>query len=421
LVGKTVITLTAILALKKEIGKVLVVAPLRVARDSWPAEIEKWDHTKGLRYAVAVGTERERIAALNSDADIYIINRENLEWMVNKCRKQFSMLVLDELSSFKNRQAKRFKAVMNLRLGAERVVGLTGTPSSNGLMDLWAEFKVLDFGKRLGRFITQYRLKYFLPDKRNANVIYTYKLQEGAEERIYKAISDITISMRSCDYLKMPELISNTYMVRMSEKEKEVYDTMKKDLVFQIEGETITASNAAALCGKLGQMANGCIYKDDGYSVIHNHKLDALEDIIESMNGKPVMVCYWYKHDLECIVERLRKLKLKFSVINTSESIKAWNNRELDVGLIQPSSAGHGLNLQNGGSVMVWYSLTWSLELQQQCICRLYRQGQTDKTVVVQYIVTEGTVDENIMMALKNKESTQDRLIDAVKAQLEVK
>lgn len=424
--GKTSITLTALNDLlfdSFEIHKAIVIAPLRVARDTWPAEIEKWEHLSGLKYSVAVGTEMERLAALKRQADIYIINRENVQWLVEESSIpfDFDMVVVDELSSFKNHQSKRFRALMKMRPGVERIVGLTGTPSSNGLMDLWAEFKLLDMGQRLGRFIGQYRTRFFLPDKRNGQVIFSYKPLPGAEQQIYRLISDITISMKSTDYLQMPELISTEYAVRLSEPERKRYEKLKEELVLQLPDGDVTAANAAALSGKLSQMANGAVYADSGETIrIHERKLDALEDIIESMGGKPLLVAYWFQHDLERITERLHKLKIPFSRLDSSESIRRWNAGELPVALIHPASAGHGLNLQSGGSTLVWFGLTWSLELYQQTVARLWRQGQTADTVVVQHIITEGTIDGRIMKALSEKDGTQSALIDAVKADLKI-
>lgn len=404
-----------------EVSKVLIVAPLRVARSTWSAEIEKWDHLKGLRYSIAVGSAEERRAALMREADIYLINRENVPWLVEESRIpfDFDMLVIDELSSFKNCQAKRFKALMKVRPKVRRVVGLTGTPSSNGLMDLFAEYRVLDMGERLGRFITRFRIQYFTPDKTNGQVVYSYKLRPGADRQIYDKISDITISMKGKDHLRMPELISTEYPVYLDDAEREKYDRMKKDLILEIPGGEITASNAASLSGKLTQMANGAIYTDDGkVEHVHDRKLDALEDIIEAANGKPVLVAYWFKHDLSRISARLQKLGVRFQTLDTDESIRAWNRSELTVGLIHPASAGHGLNLQSGGSTLVWFGMIWSLELYQQTVARLWRQGQTSGTVVVQHIVTEGTVDKRILKALEEKDSTQSALIDAVKAEV---
>lgn len=424
--GKTSITLTALNNLlfdSFEAHRILVIAPLRVARDTWLSEADKWDHLQNLICSVAVGTEAERRAALMKAADIYIINRENIQWLIEDSKLPFNYdtVVVDELSSFKNYQAKRFRALMKVRPKVKRIIGLTGTPSSNGLMDLWAEFRLLDMGARLGRFISHYRLEYFQPDKRNGQVIFTYKPLPGAEQRIYNKIADITISMRSTDLLKMPELVSSEYTVRLSDEERKRYDGLKQDLVLQLQDSEITAANAAALTGKLCQMANGAIYTDDGGTVnLHDRKLDALEDIIEAAGGKPLLVAYWFKHDLARITERLNKLHVPFSKLDSSESIKRWNDGELPVALIHPASAGHGLNLQNGGSCIVWFGLTWSLELYQQTNARLWRQGQSAETVVVQHIVTKGTIDERILKVLSKKDSTQAALIDAVKADLHI-
>lgn len=419
--GKTSITLTAINDLlfdSFEVHKVLVVAPLRVARDTWSAEIEKWGHLKNLRYSVVIGSEQERLNALRTSADIYIINRENVQWLVEESGLPFDydMAVIDELSSFKNHQSKRFKAFMKVRPKLKRIVGLTGTPASNGLMDLFAEFKLLDMGERLGRFIGQYRNAYFQPDKHNGMVIYSYKPLPDAEQRIYDKISDITISMKAADHLTMPELVSTEYAVQLSEKEREKYDLLKKDLVLSTEDNEVTAANAASLSNKLSQMANGAVYSDDESVIeIHDRKLDALEDIIESMNGKPLLVAYWFKHDLE----RIRK-RFEIREIKSSEDISDWNSGKIPVAVIHPASAGHGLNLQSSGSALVWFGLTWSLELYQQTNARLWRQGQTADTVVIQHIITKGTIDEQIMKALKAKDTTQAALIAAVKADLEV-
>lgn len=422
--GKTVCTLDAINQLMYdsfEIRKVLVIAPLRVAKVTWSDEIKKWNNLSHLRYSIAVGTEKERVAALNADADIYIINRENVQWLVEKSGVPFEydMVVIDELSSFKNWNSKRFKAFMKVRPRVKRVVGLTGTPSPNGMIDLFAQFKCLDMGARLGRFITQYRNCYFVPDRMNGQIVYSYRLRPGAEKQIYDKISDITISMKALDHLKMPELIENRYPVYMDEKEAAMYDELRSDLILPYkEDESITAANAAALSGKLCQMANGAVYSESGDTAhIHDRKLDALEDIIEAAQG-PILLCYWFKHDLERIEKKLQELKVSFDRITTEDSIRKWNAGKLDVGLIHPASAGHGLNLQQGGNVIVWFGLTWSLELYQQTNARLWRQGQSNKTVVVQHIVTAGTIDEDILDALTSKDASQNRLINAVKAQL---
>lgn len=417
--GKTVISLTAIADLlfdSFEAHRVLVVAPLRVARDTWPAEISKWEHLKNLTYAVAVGTVKERKAALAANADITIINRENLGWLIDSSGFDFNydMVIIDELSSFKNHTSKRFQSLMKVRPKVKRIIGLTGTPSSNGLMDLWAEFKLLDFGERLGRFITHYRNNYFIPDKRNGEIIYSYKPMPYAEDAIYRKISDITISMKSTDHLQMPELITSQYEVQLSEDEETRYEELKADFILELPECEVTAANAASLTGKLSQLANGAIYDDEGNIVeFHDRKLDALEDIIESANGKPLLVAYWFKHDLQ-------RIKKRFDVreINTSKDIIDWNNGNIPVAIIHPASAGHGLNLQAGGSTLVWFGLTWSLELYQQTNARLWRQGQTSGTVIIEHIITKGTIDERILKALSLKEVTQNALIDAVKANL---
>lgn len=422
--GKTVCTLTAIEHLMYdtfEVSKVLIVAPLRVAKVTWSDEIDKWDHLSHLTYSVAVGSEKERLSALKKKADLYMINRENLQWLIEKSGLPFDydMVVLDELSSFKSWQSKRFRAFMKVRPKVQRVVGLTGTPSSNGLMDLFAEFKCLDMGDRLGRFITQYRNAFFIPDRMNGQVVYSYKPRPFAEEEIYRRIGDITISMKAMDHLKMPEIIENRYPVYMDDGEKQQYESMKKDLILPyLENEAITAANAAALSGKLCQMANGAVYSDEGSVVnIHDRKLDALEDIIEAAQG-PILLCYWFKHDLERITKKLDELKVEYGRISSDGSIRMWNEGKFQVGLIHPASAGHGLNLQAGGNHIVWFGLTWSLELLEQSNARLWRQGQRAETVVVQYLVTAGTIDERILDAVSRKEKDQNALIDAVKAEL---
>jgi len=422
--GKTSITLTALYDLLFDyfdIHKVLVIAPLRVARNTWSAEIDKWDHLRDIQYSIVVGTEKERRAALEKPADIYIINRENIPWLIDKSGVPFDydMVVIDELSSFKNWQAKRFRALMKVRPKVKRIVGLTGTPSSNGLMDLFAEFKLLDMGKRLGRFISGYRVDYFVPDQMNGPVVYSYKPRPGAEQQIYDRISDITISMKATDHLQMPELIQSQYKVYLSVEDQKRYDNLKNDLVLHLPNGEVTAANAASLSGKLLQMANGAIYDDDGsIERIHTKKLDALEDIIEAMNGKPVLVAYWFRHDLIRIEGRLKEKSIPYECLDTDKSIQRWNAGEIQVALIHPASAGHGLNLQQGGNTLIWFGLTWSLELYQQTVARLWRQGQQSGTVVVQHIITAGTIDERVMKALQAKNRTQAALIEAVKAEI---
>ena len=418
--GKTVITLTAMEELLHDrfaVSRILIIAPLRVARDTWPAEIQKWEHLRQLTFAVAVGTEQERIAALAQRAELTIINRENVYWLVSKSGWpfDFDMIVIDELSSFKSYQARRFRALMKARPLAKRVVGLTGTPSANGLMDLWAEFRLLDMGKRLGRFITHYREELFLPDKRNQQMVFSYKPRPGAEDEIYQRIGDITISMRSADYLKLPELVETQSVVKLSTKERKAYDSMKAEMVTTIGDQEIDAMNAAALSNKLLQMAGGAVYDEDGKSLhLHDCKLDVLEDLVESANGRPVLVAYWYKHDAERIKERMPVREIR-----SSRDIRDWNAGKIPVALIHPAGAGHGLNLQDGGSMLIWFSLTWSLELYQQTNARLYRQGQKH-TVTITHIIAEGTIDEQVMLALQKKDKTQAALIEAVKAELEV-
>lgn len=388
--GKTATTLSAINELmfdRYEVSKVLVIAPLRVANTVWSDEIEQWEELRHLRYAKIVGTPKQRRAALEQDADIYIVNREILPWLVQQCSPYFKwdMVVIDELSSFKSWQSKRFKAFMAMRPYMKRVVGLTGTPSSNGLMDLFAEFKVIDSGERLGRFIGEYRSRYFDEGRRNGNIVYEYIPMDYAECQIYDKIDDITISMKAMDYLDMPELISTKKVVHLTDKETDNYKRFKKDYVLSdLEDGEVTAANAASLSNKLVQMANGAVYSDDHQVVsLHDQKLDTLEDIIEAANGEPVLVAYWFKHDLQRIEERLAKLKVQGTVLKTEQDIREWNKGNIRVGLLHPASAGHGLNLQKGGHHLVWFGLTWSLELYQQTNARLWRQGQQAETVVI--------------------------------------
>lgn len=419
--GKTVISLTAIADLlfdSFEAHRILVVAPLRVARDTWPTEIEKWSHLQHLTFSVAVGSAKERRAALMATTDITIINRENIQWLIEDSNVpfDFDMVVIDELSSFKNHQSKRFRALLKARPKVKRIIGLTGTPSSNGLMDLWAEFRLLDLGERLGRFIGQYRTTYFKPDKRNGQVIFSYKPLPDAEEAIYSRIADITISMKSTDHLQMPELVSSQYEVQLSDDERIRYDELKRDLILQLPDGDVTAANAASLTWKLCQLANGAIYSDNGDTIkFHDRKLDALEDLIEAANEKPVLVAYWFKHDLN-------RIKKRFTVreIKSSQDIADWNAGKIPVAVVHPASAGHGLNLQSGGSTLIWFGLTWSLELYQQTNARLWRQGQSSKTVIIMHLVTKGTIDEQILKSLSEKNLTQQSLIDAVKADLKI-
>ena len=419
--GKTAITLSALQSLMLdsfEVKRCLIVAPLRVARDTWPAEIEKWDHLKGLTFEVAVGDEKTRIAAIKNamrnNTRIVIINRENVPWLIANTPWIYDMVVLDELSSFKSSKALRFKALRKIRPRIERIVGLTGTPAPNGYMDLWAQFRILDQGERLGKFITHYRKKYFTldPFKKFAD----YEIKPDSAKRINDKISDITVSMQAVEHLKMPELLKQQEVITMSESEYGRYQELKRKKVLQLGDEKVTAKNAASLCGKLSQLANGAIYDEEGKILeVHERKLDALEDLIEEANGKPTLVAYWFKHDYERIKKRIPGVR----EIKTSEDIKDWNDKKIKVGLIHPASAGHGLNLQQGGSYMIWFGLTWSLELYEQTNARLWRQGQKSQTVVIKHIIAKGTVDEMIYEALINKHVTQSALMNAVRAQIE--
>ena len=426
--GKTAITLTAIRDLildEVKVSRVLVIAPLRVAKETWPAEVGKWDHLKDLDVAVVVGTQKQRIAAINSNALIHAVNRENVKFLVsyyesNGLRWPYDMVVIDELSSFKNHQSQRFKWLRKIRPFVKRWVGLTGTPTSNGLMDLWAEIGILDGGERLGRFIGRYRESYFKPGSLNPStgVVYQYVPRPGAEEQIYERISDITISMKAMDYLTLPECVSVEHVVSMNSEERKLYDQLKKDLIIPLEDGDIDAANAAALNNKLLQMANGAVYDENRETrVIHGHKLEMLEELIESANGQSILVAYWFKHDRTRIMEHLTRLGNTPRDIKSSEDIRLWNEGRIPVALIHPASAGHGLNIQSGGHILIWFGLTWSLELYQQTNARLWRQGQK-QPVTIHHIVCKDTVDEDVLAALASKDVTQEKLIAAVKARL---
>ncbi len=414
--GKTSITLTALNELmfdRFEVHKPLIIAPIRVCRNSWAAEIAKWDHLNGMTYSLILGTKEQRLAALRQKADLYIINRENVQWLVESSGMpfDFDMVVIDEMSSFKNHQSKRFKALRNVRPFVKRIIGLTGTPCSNGLMDLWAQFRLLDKGQRLGKRIGQYRDAYFKPDWNG----FTYSLLPGADKAIYDKIADISISMKTTDYLQMPELISVSVPVYLDAWEMERYSKMEKDMVLPYMGEDITAANAAVLCGKLVQLASGCIYTDDSEAMlVHDRKLDALEDLIEAQNGRPALVAFWYQHERQRIMERFEGAR----ELKTDQDIADWNAGRIPIALIQPSSAGHGLNLQEGGSTIIWFTMPWSLELYQQTNARLWRQGQRAESVVIQHLTAAGTIDEDIMLALTSKDLVQSKMMEAVKARL---
>lgn len=420
--GKTVSTLTAIddLILLGEVNKILVIAPLRVAEDTWSTEVDKWDHLKHLRISKILGSKKQREEAINTEADIYVTNRENVDWLVTECFNSWiwDMVVIDELSSFKSSKAKRFRALKKVRPYFKRIVGLTGTPAPNSLIDLWPQIYLLDGGQRLGKTITGYKERYFKPGRRNGYVVYNWELKEGSEEAIQNKISDICISMSAKDYLDIPERIDNRVEITLPIKVMDTYKQLEKDLVLEIGEEDITAANAAVLTNKLLQLANGAIYSEDKEVVrIHDEKLDRLEEIIDIANGKPVLVFYNFKHDYDRISKMLTKNKIKNQALNTSDDIKKWNNGEIQVALLHPASAGHGLNLQYGGNIIVWFGLTWSLELYQQANARLHRQGQKE-TVIIHHLIAKGTVDEDVMNALANKEVNQNMLLEAVKARL---
>jgi SNF2 family DNA or RNA helicase len=426
--GKTAISLTAVLDLmfdSFEVSKVLVIGPLRVVNNVWPKEVAKWEHTSFLRMSVVSGTARQRESALSTKADIYAINRENVKWLVDRYEKKrqrwpFDMVIIDELSSFKNHTSARWRAMRRIRPMVSRMVGLTGTPSPNGLMDLWAQVYLIDNGQRLGRFIGRYREAYFKPKELNpfTGIVYRYEPLPGAEDAIYERISDITVSMKALDYLDMPECVMVDHEVQMDEAEKKVYETMKEDLLVELEGQTIDASNAAVLSGKLQQLSGGALYGEDGeVHIIHSRKLDMLEDLVEQANGQSVLVCYWFRHERQRIIEHLTKKGFEVRELLSSDDINDWNDGKVPVGLISPASAGHGLNLQDGGHILIWFSPIWSLELYQQTNARLWRQGQKN-VVTIHHIVTDGTVDERIMKALKSKEQVQEALIEAVKAEI---
>lgn len=420
--GKTVSTLTAIddLLVLDEINKVLVIAPKRVAEDTWSTEVEKWDHLKDLRVSKILGTSKQRLEAIKEDADIYVISRDNVAWLVDNYFSdwKWDMCVIDELSSFKSSRAKRFKALRKVRPFFKRIVGLTGTPAPNGLIDLWPQMYLLDGGDRLGKTITGYRERYFKPGQRNGYVVYNWCLKEGSEEQIQNKISDICISMKAKDYLTLPDRIDNRIEIKLTPKAEQTYKALEKDLFMELNGQDITATNAAVLTNKLLQIANGAIYSESKEVVeIHNEKIDRLEEIIDTANGKPVLVFYNFKHDYKRIAEMLDKNKINYQSLETSEDIAKWNNGEIQVVLLHPASAGHGLNLQYGGNIIVWFGLTWSLELYQQANARLHRQGQKE-TVIIHHLIAKGTVDEDVMEVLEDKESNQDALLESVKARL---
>jgi SNF2 family DNA or RNA helicase len=423
--GKTVSTLTAMDLLLNdyfEASRILVIAPLRVAEDTWAREIEKWDHLRHLRISKVLGSAAVRRKALKADADIYVINRENVEWLVSEYGSKwpFDTVVIDELSSFKNPQAKRFRALRRIRPMIKRVVGLTGTPAPNSLMDLWAPIYLIDQGERLGKTITGFRDRYFVPGSRNGHVVYEWKEKKEAEDRIYEAISDIAVSMKAEDWLELPERIDRTVPVSLSSKAKEQYKKLEKELLLPFMDADVVASTAAVLSNKLLQMASGAVYDEDkGVKLIHDAKLDAMEDIIEAANGKPVMVFYNFKHSLSRIQQRFPEARILRKGKDGNEDIRAWNNDEIPLLLLHPKSAGHGLNLQESSCrTVVWFDQIWSLEEDQQANARVHRQGVRHNIVVVR-LVAEGTMDEDAVAALERKAAGQDALMEAVKARIE--
>lgn len=366
-----------------------------------------------------LGSQAQRIRALETDADIYCINRENIPWLVKYYGADwpFDGVVLDELSSFKSPSSKRFKAMRKVRPLIKHIVGLTGTPSPNGLIDLWAQIYLLDQGKRLGRTLTEYRNRYFNPGRRNGYVVYDWVPKDGAEDEIYRRISDICISMKACDYLKLPERVDVVRAVKLNDEAQAAYTEMEKEAVLELgPNEIVDAGTAAVVSGKLLQIANGAVYDEDGKThIIHESKLDTLEDVIESVNGRPVLVFYAYQHDLERIMQRFPQARK----LEGSAEIDAWNRGEIPILLAHPAGAGHGLNLQAGGNHIVWFGLTWSLELYQQANARIYRQGVKGERITITHLVAEGTIDEDVMKVLDGKATRQDALLEAVKARVE--
>lgn len=421
-------TLTAIERLMYdhlEIERVLIIAPKRVAEDTWSRETNKWTHTRHLRISKILGAEKDRRRGLNRDADIYIINRENVKWLVDYysgSRKwPFDMVVIDELSSFKNPQSQRFKALKKVSPLFKRFVGLTGTPAPNSLLDLWPQMYFVDQGQRLGNTFSVYKSRYFhavARDPKNAHVIFKYGLNDGAEDEIYRLISDVSVSMKADEYLQMPKRVDNTLYVKLTDKERQIYDELEKEKIIELENDdAVIAKSAAALTQKLLQFSNGAAYTDSkGTQFFHNKKLEALEDIIEEANGQPVLVFYSFKHDLERIQKKFKDAK----TLDDKDAISKWNNGDIQLLCAHPASAGHGLNLQDGGHIIVWFGLSFSLELYQQANARLYRQGQ-EHTTVIHHIMTEDSIDDHVYNVLQGKDKGQNALMHAIKARLEAR
>ena len=422
--GKTVITLTAVNDLKYNrfaVNKILVIAPKKVAESTWVKEASKWDHLKLLRFSTVLGSQAKRIKALNTPADIYVINRENVPWLVEYYKNAwpFDMVIVDEFSSFKNHQAKRFKSLKWVRPHIKRIVGLTGTPAPNGMLDLWAQVYLLDGGERLGKTITGFRERYFEPDQRNRDRVFTYSPKQGADERIQQLIGDICVSMKAEDYLELPDIVFNTVPIILDSKAEKAYNKLETEMLLQVDETTIDAGSAAVLTNKLLQLCNGAVYDEDRNVVnIHDCKLEAFMELIEGLNGKPALVFYNFQHDKDRIKKALAKTNLRVRELKTPQDETDWNNREIDILLAHPASAAYGLNLQQGGNHVVWFGLNWSLELYQQANKRLHRQGQTEK-VIIHHLTVSGGVDEDVVRALENKTNTQDDLMAALKARIE--
>lgn len=419
--GKTVSTLTAIEKLKYdylEVDKVLVIAPKRVAEDTWAQEIDKWSHLSHLTISLVLGTSKQRTEALAKDADIYVTNKENTKWICEKYRKDwpFDMLVIDELSTFKNSDSQRFKILKKQMPLVDRFVGLTGTPAPNNLMDIWSQIYLIDGGERLGKYKTHFRQAYFYPTHQVSDNVFNWALRNGADDAIYDKISDITVSIKSEDYLEMPERIDNVQEVKLSKKERAIYDQLKSDMVIEDEADSskdIEALTSATLTQKLLQLSNGAVYSLDGtYKTIHDKKLERLDEIIEEAQGKPILLFYSFKHDKERILERY-----DFAEELKGDYMERWNNGDIKLLIAHPASAGHGINLQYGGSIAVWFGLTWNLEHYEQANARLFRQGQTE-TTVIHHIMTENSVDQDVYKGLQNKQLGQNALMKAVKAQI---
>lgn len=420
--GKTVITLTAISKLKQkgEANKALIIAPVRVARTTWPAEIDKWDHTKSLTYSLIDGDAKKRTRAIEKEADIYIIGKEQVVWLCETVGKSwpFDMVVVDELSTFKNHQAQRFKALKKQVKKFKRFIGLTGTPAPRGIPDLWSQIYLIDAGTRLGKSIGSFRKTYLIPERSNGYIVYSWAVRNGAQKEIEEKISDVVMSLDSSECVELPDINYINVPIKLSKTVKKRYDAFKKDLVLELTTTDVSASNLGVLCGQLLQFTSGQIYTHDPslpVDTIHDEKLKALNDILTSANGEPVIIYYYYKHELSRIISLLESNSLRYSTLEKDSDLARWNNHELDVLLLHPASAGHGLNLQAGGSVLIWYTLpNFNLELYQQANARLYRQGQTEK-VRVYHLLVDDSIDVDMMNALEKKDVTQSTLLKALR------